>query len=385
MSSRKPEVLIVDDSATIRATIAKFLGEEFVTHTATDGEQGWDMLNKNEAISLVFADMHMPVLNGMLLLQRIRQSDCERIASLPVIMITGMEDSRAAKRACHTIGATDFISKPFDKADILRRANNYTKLSRRIAEFNEDPKGNALAGIENNRVLLDFGNKSINFSASNQVDVSVLYAEIVGMRNLINKHSSKITEQIVENIFNLLSNTLRKDELISRIDDGRFAIVLPMTKAFKAHIIASRLKKAVRKIEFAIGGDKVRISLAVGLTSTDSAADARILTFKDYCIQAALALRASLETPKHPVVRYDETYEKQFEDLPDKLEVHQVEEDGANGDSALEEFGEFFSGILMGDYSAIPESYIPTLISPLENFLEYAHKLHNPEARKKAS
>ena len=385
MSSRKPEVLIVDDSATIRATIAKFLGEEFVTHTATDGEQGWDMLNKNEAISLVFADMHMPVLNGMLLLQRIRQSDCERIASIPVIMITGVEASRAAKRACHTIGATDFISKPFDKTDILRRANNYTKLSRRIAEFNEDPKGNALAGIENNRVLLDFGNKSINFSASNQVDVSVLYTEIVGIRNLINKHGSKITEQIVENIFNLLSNTLRKDELISRIDDGRFVIVLPMTKAFKAHIIASRLKKAVRKIEFAIGGDKVRISLAVGLTSTDSAADAKILTFKDYCIQAALALRTSLETPRHPVVRYDETYEKQFEDLPDKLEVRQVEEDGANGDSALEEFGEFFSGILMGDYSAIPESYIPTLITPLENFLEYAHKLHNPEAHKKAS
>ncbi len=385
MSSPKPELLIVDDSATIRATIAKFLGEEFVTHTATDGEEGWEALNKNKAISLVFADMHMPVLNGMLLLQRIRQSDCERIANIPVIMITGVEDSRAAKRACHTIGATDFISKPFDKTDILRRANNYTKLTRRIAEFNEDPKGNTLAGLDNNRVLLDFGNKSVDFSASNQVDVSILYTEIVGVRNLIETHGSKIAEQIVQNIFKLLGKNLRKDELISRIDDGKFVIVLPMTKAFKAHIIGSRLKKAVRKIEFDINGNKVRVTLAVGLTSTDSTDDAGVLTFKDYCVQAALALRASLEIPKHPVVRYDETYEKQFEDLPEKLEVRRAEDDAINGDSALEEFGEFFSGILVGDYSSIPESYIPTLITPLENFLDYAHRLHHPEAHKKAS
>ncbi len=385
MSSSKPEVLIVDDSPTIRATIAKFLGGEFITHTATDGEEGWQVLERNDAISLVFADMHMPVLNGMLLLQRIRQSDQERIANVPVIMITGVEDSRAAKRACHTLGATDFISKPFDKNEILRRANNYTTLNRRIAEFAEDPKRNALAGLDNNRVLLDFGNKSINFSASNPVDVSILYTEIAGMDKLINDHGHKITEQIVESIYNLLAKNLRKDELISRIDDGKFVIVLPMTKAFKAHIIASRLKKAVRKIEFHIAGNKLRVSLAVGLTSTDASVDNKVLTFKDYCVQAALALRTSLETAKHPVVRYDETYEKQFENLPDTLEVQQAEDDDANGDAALEEFGEFFSGILMGDYSAIPQSYIPTLIEPLEKFLDYAHELRNPDVHKKAS
>ena len=82
----KTEVLIVDDSSTIRATIAKYLGDEYTTHVAVDGEEGWKTLESNESISLVFADMHMPVMNGMLLLQKIRESDCERIANIPVII-----------------------------------------------------------------------------------------------------------------------------------------------------------------------------------------------------------------------------------------------------------------------------------------------------------
>ena len=57
--------------------------------------------------------MHMPVMNGMMLLQTIRESDCERIANLPVIMITGHEDTEAAKKATHNLGATDFLGKTF--------------------------------------------------------------------------------------------------------------------------------------------------------------------------------------------------------------------------------------------------------------------------------
>ena len=71
MSDNKTEILVVDDSATIRATIAKYL-DGYTTHQASDGEAAWELLQNNEAISLVFCDMHMPVMNGMQLLQQIR-------------------------------------------------------------------------------------------------------------------------------------------------------------------------------------------------------------------------------------------------------------------------------------------------------------------------
>ncbi len=75
MSSHNTEILIVEESSKIRATIAEYLGDEYIIYYANDGEEGWKLLQSNESISLVFTDMHMVVMNGMLLLQKIRESN----------------------------------------------------------------------------------------------------------------------------------------------------------------------------------------------------------------------------------------------------------------------------------------------------------------------
>ena len=384
MTVSKPEVLIVDDSATVRAAITKLLGENYVTHTATDGEQGWHMLNQNPAICLVFADMHMPVLNGMLLLQRIRQSDDERIANLPVIMITGVEKPRAARRACHTVGATDFISKPFDTNDIMCRARHYTRLSQRIAEFNQDSRSSVLTGLNSNRALIDFGTRAMQFSLEHKLHISVLYTEIANNEILARTYGSHTSEQIAQTVEDRLREDLRKDEFLSRIDEGKFVVVLPMTQAFKAHIIASRLKKSISKIEFDIDGNKERVSLAAGLACISGTADEQQYGFKDICLQAAMALHASRQTEGHPVVRYDARHNKLAEGSPGKLNINMPEQELVHDAIALEEFGDFFTGILLGDYSGIPQDYIPSLIAPLENFLEYAYRLRQQETQQRA-
>ena len=82
-------VLIVDDSVTTRNVIKKYLGSNYMVHHASNGEEAWQLIQSEENISLVFADLHMPVMNGMLLLKQIRSSDCRRVSNLPVIIING--------------------------------------------------------------------------------------------------------------------------------------------------------------------------------------------------------------------------------------------------------------------------------------------------------
>nr|MDA3869083.1 response regulator [Gammaproteobacteria bacterium] len=67
-SSQKPEILIVDDSKVIRAAATKMLGEGYVIHEAVDGNDGWQQIQQNSAISVVFTDIQMPAMNGMELL-----------------------------------------------------------------------------------------------------------------------------------------------------------------------------------------------------------------------------------------------------------------------------------------------------------------------------
>ncbi len=373
MSSEKTEILVVDDSSTIRAATAKYLGE-YTTHQAADGEEGWDLLLANEKISLVFCDMHMPVMNGMQLLQKIRESDCERIANIPVIMITGHEDTEAAKKATHNMGATDFIGKPFDKVDIISRVNSYVSLNKKITELEKDAAHDNQTGLYSDGILLDFGNKSLSFARRHNMAVSILYVEVPDTEKLKQAHGSKATETIISTIAGLLDKSIRKEELVSHVEDARFAIVLPNTKAFKAHIVATRLKQAVENLVFEVSDVTIRVSLAIGLCSTEDI-DSDNLDFEDFCEFASQALATSLESPNSRITRYDETYEKKVVDETGSytFSTPEVSETIEEEDEVTDAFAEFFSCILSGDYKKIPAEFLPPLIAQLEEFLEYAH------------
>ena len=98
---------------------------------AEDGLVAWEMLQQNSAISVVFTDLSMPNLNGMELLNNIRSSSNDQIANLPVIIMTGHDDTENVKQEVFDAGATDFITKPFHRIEILARINNHIELSQR--------------------------------------------------------------------------------------------------------------------------------------------------------------------------------------------------------------------------------------------------------------
>ena len=374
MSSNETEILIVDDSPTICATIAKYLGDEYGTHSAADGEEAWQLLQEHEAISLIFCDMHMPVMNGMMLLQKIRESDCERIANVPVIMITGHEDTEAAKKATHNLGATDFLGKPFDKVDIISRAKAYTSLNEKITALEKEAIYDSHTGLYNTRMLMDFGNKTISFGKRHNMATSILYVEVANIGIHREAHGDKAAESIIATVAELLDNSIRKEELASHIDDARFAIVLPNTKAFKAHIVATRLKQSVESLVFEISNVKIRVNLAVGLCSTEEMDETGALNFEDYCVHASHALATSLDSPNRRITRYDETYEKKLSEETDSntapptqvagtadnkqdaytYSTPQIADAVDDEQSAMDAFSDFFSCLLVGPLFLVP-------------------------------
>lgn len=388
MLKNRIRVLIVDDSATTRTLIAKYLGDNYEAVHACNGEEGWQIVEQDDSISLVFADMHMPVLNGMLLLKRMRESATERISSLPVIIITGREDSEAAKRASYNIGATDFLGKPFDRTDILCHAGSYTRDNRAITTIEKETARDVLTDLHHSKTLSAFGNKSISFAERHGLHVAIMYIQIVDIDRMIATHGKNLLEKIVDKITLLLNESLRKEEIIAPVGNGRFAVVLPATKAFKANIVASRLQHAVDRLSFQLSDQAVRVKLAIGISSTESAEPVtRYLTFGEYCIQAAHALRMSLENRNNRIIRFDETYEKKVMDESRRDRERLAAEPFAATEAKPKSdgFGDIFADILVGEYSKIPASYLATLIEPLEKFIAYAKQAHESTADKAAN
>lgn len=106
-------VLVVDDSATVRSVIAKTLRLAEVPinelHEASNGEEALVVL-KDQWIDLVFSDLNMPVMDGMALVDRM--SSDEILKAIPVIIVS-TEGSTTRIEELKLKGISGFIRKPF--------------------------------------------------------------------------------------------------------------------------------------------------------------------------------------------------------------------------------------------------------------------------------
>lgn len=151
--SEKPTVLIVDDSEMNRAILNEMLKDEYCILEAENGREALDMVGRyGDELSLVLLDIVMPGMNGFEVLADLSRRSL--IDNLPVIMISS-EDSDDVVLRAYELGASDYVSRPFDSRVVRRRVSNTIRLhakQRRLAsllsqQYNER--------VKNSRMLID--------------------------------------------------------------------------------------------------------------------------------------------------------------------------------------------------------------------------------------
>lgn len=123
---RRQSVLIVDDSELNRKMLGQMLGRRFDIAEAASGEACLQLLEQNATgISIVLLDIHMPGIDGFTVLEEMNQKNL--LEQIPVIMISS-EDTVDAVRRAFDLGASDYISRPFDAKVVYQRIINTIQL-----------------------------------------------------------------------------------------------------------------------------------------------------------------------------------------------------------------------------------------------------------------
>ena len=87
MYSHTTELCIVDDTSNLHETIAEYLGDEYTIYYASEGAEYWQELQSIESVSLEYDDLQLPVMNGMLLIQKNNDADFTSMHDSSVIML----------------------------------------------------------------------------------------------------------------------------------------------------------------------------------------------------------------------------------------------------------------------------------------------------------
>ena len=114
---RAARILVADDSSTTRQMVSSVLrGQGYSVVSTVNGAEAWAQL-QTEPFDLVVADLEMPLLNGLLLTQRIRSS--ATLSALPVVLISGLDSAEDRARGLDA-GANHYLAKAeFEQAHLL--------------------------------------------------------------------------------------------------------------------------------------------------------------------------------------------------------------------------------------------------------------------------
>lgn len=180
----KPQVLIIDDSELNRDLLKEMLRDRYEILEAADGEKGLALLYElGTKISLVLLDVVMPKVGGfdvLAVMQKERWLD-----DIPVMMISA-EDSPAFIQKAYDMGASDYITRPFNMNVVRQRSDNITKL------------------YAKQRRLLSLMTSQIQEKERNNHIIISILSEVVGLKNgESRKHIlnvSRITELLLSRV-----------------------------------------------------------------------------------------------------------------------------------------------------------------------------------------
>ena len=262
------KILVVDDcedNLFMQIEILKMAGYSQVSSCSESGEV-LDLHIKN-AYDLILLDMHMPGINGLEVMARLRE--VEKDSYLPVLAITG---DRGFKIAALEAGARDFLTKPYDMTEFQMRVHNMLEvrlLYKTVAEQGRMQKEMALhdvlTGLPNRRLLVDRVEKAMQHASRGHNMMAVMYLDLDGFKAVNDTHGHHTGDELLKMVSDRLLRATRKEDTVARIGGDEFVAVLSDI----AHVddVIRPASKVLRFLSspFDIDELSVKVSASIGI------------------------------------------------------------------------------------------------------------------------
>jgi len=239
----RPRLLFVDDSRLMRACASQILGEQFDLVLAESAEQAWDLLQTDPHIEALFSDLHMGGSSGFDLLRQVRQAGQPHLVDLPVVLITGEEDGETRRKHALMLGATDFISKPFQASELTARASAYAhsgQSARRLRLLEQAHHIDPETGLGNRRYCEERLMQAMSFAHRHDQPLVLMHLRLDGLTALLDDLGEAHAPRALKRIGETLNRRIRREDTVFRTEADTFTFLLAATDADGAEKLKRR-------------------------------------------------------------------------------------------------------------------------------------------------
>jgi two-component system NtrC family sensor kinase len=194
------KILIAEDDLASRRLLESLLTKwEYEVTSCVDGDQAWELLDRDDAPSLVILDWMMPGLDGIEVCRRVRAAQSSHLTY--IIMLTAI-DTRDDVIEALSMGADDFLSKPFDRGELrvrLQVGNRILGLQDQLVQQEREARNRAEGLVAERTIELSEANLKLKEQQAQLVHAEKMGAIgqlAAGIAHEINNPVSFITNNI---------------------------------------------------------------------------------------------------------------------------------------------------------------------------------------------
>jgi len=268
-------ILIAEDDAVTRMLLGKTLikaGHEVVS--VENGQKAFDLL-KESFFPIVLTDWMMPEMDGLELCRAIRQK--ENPGYVFIVLLTA-KDSQDDLIAGLEAGADEYLTKPFNKAELIARLNTgrrFLEQERALRQANEEIRilsiTDPLTGCSNRGCLNTRLPQEIQRAGRYNRPLSIVMCDIDHFKKVNDTHGHQAGDLVLIEFSKRINDSIRYEvDLLARYGGEEFLVTLPETDLDGALHLSERLRRVISEKKFDIGTKKIKITASFGVAGFDS-------------------------------------------------------------------------------------------------------------------
>ena len=270
------KILIVDDeSANVMLLQMMLRRAGYTDVTSTMDSSKVCELHRANHYDLILLDLQMPGLDGFEVMELLKGT--ETGGYLPVLVIAAQASH---KLLALNAGARDFISKPFDLAEVLVRVHNLLEVrllhraGRAYSQALESlARRDPLTGLANRRLGLEKMQIAVANGRMNHSAMAVLYLDLDGFKTINDVWGHGVGDRLLTMVGERLVATVRGQDTVARLGGDEYLIILwHVANESDATTVAKKAIEAVAEA-YEIEGHGVRVTASVGIALYPAAGD----------------------------------------------------------------------------------------------------------------
>lgn len=258
-------ILVVDDDPVTRLSLETLLGRRgWDVLTAVDGEEAYEVLQREDAPRLAIVDWMMPGLSGPQLCRKLTAS--ARGKQTHVIMLTGKRGKDDLVTGLEA-GADDYVRKPFDIDELHARLRAAQRLIDLQTQLRSQAELDHLTGIYNRRAILDMLQRVLSDSAVEGTPVTIALVDVDRFKDVNDTRGHLVGDAALRAVARLLQDHVRPCDAVGRYGGEEFLLVLPRCGLADAFPVTERLRCHIARHSIATSAGPLSLTISVGIAS----------------------------------------------------------------------------------------------------------------------